>query len=193
MNTDPDNTTVVQLDDATATAPHACEAAKHSRKKLRRVIAATAVMLLLSVVLTAQAFGYNVFQTIIQWFDQYVSFTSDAPSTELINLEPSYIPEGFHEDSRSEPEAIATIIYRNEDGERIVFISMISSAYLAVSNDEREYQQVQINGIDFHMFLAVDEKPENKIVWESDNQRYSLSSTMLSIDELVKIAFSVGK
>ena len=131
-------------------------------------------------------------ETVIEWFDQFVRFSSNATDEEKTNLEPSYIPDGFEEDYRDGNEYITIIIYTNQDGVRIFFESQTVDAQLSVDNEGYEYEIKQFGTIDYHIFTAVVNDKENSIIWERSGQRYHLSS-VVSVDQLLEIAFSIGK
>jgi len=71
-----------------------------------------------------------------------------------------------------------------------MFHSSIDSSQLSVSHEGVEYEIRHIDGIDYHIFTAVDTDKDNSILWESNGQRYDILST-IPIDELLRIAFSV--
>ena len=131
-------------------------------------------------------------ETVIEWFDQFVRFSSNAPEAEKTNLEPSYIPDGIEEDCRDGGETMTIIIYTNQDGVSIFFESQTVGAQLSVDNEGYEYEIKQFEAIDYHIFTAIVKDKENIIIWERSGQRYNLSS-VISVDQLLEIAFSVGK
>jgi len=133
-----------------------------------------------------------VIRTVIEWYDQFARFPSAPTDIEKTNLEPAYIPDGFWEDFRDGNELTDIIFYTNGDGIDIIFHSSLTSAQTSVNNEGYDYEVRQINGIDYHVFTGVEIGKGNFIVWEADGQRYSIGS-LISIDELQKMALSVGK
>ena len=170
---------------------------KKSRTAIRRILDLAAVVVLTMAVLfgafVAASPGTRavVVGTIIEWFEKYATFTSNAPESEKTNYEPTYIPAGFWEEFRNEMELISLILYTNEDDVIIVFQSGRSSDYLSVDNEGREYYVMLVDGIEYHVLTEFDEKEPNDVIWESSGQRYHLSS-QIPVDELFEMAFSVG-
>ena len=131
-----------------------------------------------------------VIGTVVEWFDQFTRFTSTAPEAEKTNLEPTYIPDGFREDTRQNEKLITVIIYINDDGVDIYFENSLVSGQLSVNNEGYDYEIKQFDSIEYHIFTS-SERNDNIIVWESDGERYLLASS-ITIDELLKMALSVG-
>lgn len=132
-----------------------------------------------------------VYDTLIEWYDKYASFTSATSSeAEKTNIQPSYLPDGFIESSRLEMTEFTIIEYTL--GElTITFQSSLANGLIAVNNENINYTTFIENEIEYHRFTATSDVAENIIVWTLDGQRYTVSST-LSIDELHKIAVSVN-
>ena len=130
--------------------------------------------------------------TVIEWFDQFVRFYSNASVVEKVNLEPTYIPDGFKEDYRDGGKTITIIIYTNHDDVSILFESQLIDAQLSIDNEGYEYELKQIDSIDYHIFTAIDNGKANMIVWEENGQRYKISS-VISTDKILTMALSVLK
>jgi len=128
--------------------------------------------------------------TVIEWFDQFVRFYSNASVVEKVNLEPTYIPDGFKEDYRDGGKTITIIIYTNHDDVSILFESQLIDAQLSIDNEGYEYELKQIDSIDYHIFTAIDNGKANMIVWEENGQRYKISS-VISTDKILMMALSV--
>ncbi|MCL2627085.1 MAG: DUF4367 domain-containing protein [Oscillospiraceae bacterium] len=133
-----------------------------------------------------------VFETVIEWFDKFVRFSSDAPDIEKTNLEPTYIPNGFQEDFRDSNDIATLIVYSNSDGFSIFYHASLESAQHSVDSDGYVYELKHINGIDYHFFNAFEAEDDNIIIWEAKGYRYNIGSP-ISIDELLKIALSAEK
>jgi len=130
--------------------------------------------------------------TIIEWYEKFVRFTSNVPETEKTGYEPMYIPAGFIEIVRDEGDMTTTIIYSNEDGTIIVFLHGRESGSTAVDIENSEHDIILSKGIEYHLLIPVEDKMESTIVWTMEGQRYTITS-VVSIDELLRIADSVGK
>ena len=133
-----------------------------------------------------------IIETIIEWYDKFVRFTSNAPESEKTYLEPTYIPEGFWEEFREELEMMTVILYTNEEGVIILFESLRTSGSLSFDNEGILHEIIRTDGVDYHIFTAADDEKGNSIIWETSLQRYSISST-IPIGIILEIAFSVGK
>ena len=159
----------------------------------RRLVATIAIVVTLlfgSLMLVPQVRA-TVVQTLIEWYERFTMFTSNAPEAEKTNLEPQYIPIGFVEIVRDELELMTTILYLNEDdGSVISFSSTRMSGSTAVDNEMVDYIVSVVNGNEYHCFVSTEAGGEVTIVWEKNNQRYIITST-ISIDELMKMAVSV--
>ena len=156
------------------------------------VAALVAVSILFGSLMLVPEVHATVTKTIIEWYDRFVRFTSNAPEAEKKAFEPAYIPVGFWEKVRDEMEMVAIILYVNMDGAIILFESGRASDLLAADSEERTHEITQINGIDYHKFAAIDGETENAIIWDANGQRYSITST-ISPDLLLKMAISVEK
>ena len=130
-----------------------------------------------------------VVETVTEWYEKFVRFTSNAPEMAKTNLEPGYIPDGFVEIVRDSDDIMTTIIYDGES-DTIVFQSFRSSGSLSVDNENNNYEIRKIDGIEYHVFTTSLDNGENSIVWDIDGQRYAIFS-IISIDELLAIAISI--
>ena len=161
----------------------------------RRIAAAIAIVVTLLFVslMTVPQVRAVVFQTLTEWYEKFVRFTSNAPEAEKTNLEPGYIPEGFVEFEREEIPMITIIEYASSDtGETIKFISSRASGSTSADNEGMVYTVIEVDDIEYHIFTSEDAISEHIIIWDKANQRYTLTSTIL-VEELLKMANSVNK
>ena len=165
-------------------------AAKWSRR-LAAAIAIVVTLLFVSLMTVPQVRAVVV-QTLTEWYEKFVRFTSNVPASEKKNLEPKYIPDGFVEIVREETHMLVTIIYMDFNEDQIItFLSAsAASASTSVDNEDKDYTILEISGIDYHLFTSLDSSGENSIVWEMSGQRYSIMST-ISVEALTKMAISV--
>ena len=161
----------------------------------KRIAAAVVIVVALlfgSLMLVPQVRAI-VYQTIIEWYDKFVSFTSNTPEIDRTNHAPQYIPEGFRETIREDIGSMITIIYTNDDnGVLITFQSSRLANSTAIDNEMMEYEVFPKEGIEYHLFVSTDDSSENTIIWEKSKQRYTIVS-IISIDELINMAISVDK
>jgi len=160
-------------------------------KRVAAVILITVTVLFAAMMFVPQVRAVVV-ETITEWYEKFVSFTSSTSETEKTNLEPGYIPEGFFEILRDEKETTTTIIFYNDEGVMIAYQSFRAKGSLAVDNEKVLYEVQTINKIEYHIFVSTDDGGENTIVWDMDSQRYKITST-ISVAELVVIALSVAE
>lgn len=159
-------------------------------KRIAAVIT-IAVTLLFGSLMFVSEVRAAVVDTIIEWRDRFVRFTSTSPDVEKTNLEPLYIPDGFNEEIRDDTGTVTIIMYINADNEIITFQSSLSGGSLSVDSEERTYEAISINGVEYHMFVADYDNDENTVLWDNLGQRYFVTST-ISMDELMKMALSVS-
>ncbi|MDR2599286.1 MAG: DUF4367 domain-containing protein [Oscillospiraceae bacterium] len=131
-----------------------------------------------------------VIDTVVEWFDQFARFNSNSSEIAKSFNEPTFIPEGFREEFRDGNDMITIILYADNNDVVIFFETHLTSTQLSIDNEDHYYKTIQVDGIDFHILTAIKNYKENKIIWEKSGQRYILSSE-ISVDELLKMAFSV--
>lgn len=134
----------------------------------------------------------TVVRTVIEWFDGFVSFTSNVPITDLVNLEPGFIPVGFSEEWRDETDTITVVMYVDEEGMYIIFKSVPIGGLLSVDNENVEHSLNVIAGTEYHVFTSITQDGENHVIWEFDDQRLFLGSS-ISMEILLRMAVSVGE
>ena len=150
------------------------KAARYS-KRIAAVIILTLSILFGSLMFVPEVRAV-VFETVIEWFDQFVRFYSNASVVEKANLEPTFIPDGFWEEHRDGGETMTIVIYINHDGVRILFESQLVDAQMSVDNEGYEYELKQFDAVEYHIFTAIEGEKRNMIVWEVNEQRYKISS-----------------
>jgi len=175
--------------------------AKEERKEnLRNVIKwskkiAAALIITISILFGSLMFVSEVravvIDTVIEWYDQFVRFTSRESDAEKTNFEPSYIPDGFREETRDGDDMTTFILYTNNKGILIYFESGLVSDQLSIDIEEYDHEVMQLESAVYHIFTTDTKGKMNSISWEQSGQRYHLSSE-ISVVELLKIAISVG-
>jgi len=109
-------------------------------------------------------------------------------------FQPSWIPDGYTENLRSDSGHIVSIEYQNEDGFIVFFLytSDPTAVDIFVEQKDVEIQNVSINGRNGDLYLDHREGQANSIVWtSSDGKTMFLISAHLSGDELISMAESV--
>ena len=163
-------------------------------KWARRAVAVIliAVTVLFGALMFVPSVRALVIETVTEWYEKFVTFTSRAPEAEKMNLEPGYLPEGFYEIVRDERDTTAMIIYENKDGIVITFQSSMATDTAFIDNENNYYKVQIINGVEYHTFNAINDDDENTVLWDTYGQRFIISSS-ISIDEMLNIATSIGK
>ena len=69
-------------------------------------------------------------------------------------------------------------------------MSCLISGLLVIDNEGHEHETRHIDGIDYHLFFAVEADKENHFIWETNGHRYVMSS-MISIEKLFEVVISV--
>ena len=158
----------------------------------RRAVAVIviAVTIIFSTLMFVPQVRAAVAQTIIEWCDKFVRFTSRAPEEAKMDLAPGYIPDGFNEIIRDESDTITTVIYENEDDMLLIFQASVASGSLSVDNENSNYEMCLIDDIEYHIFTSTVEAEDSLVVWETKDQRYTISS-MISIEEILAMATSI--
>ena len=163
-------------------------------KWARRAVAVIliAVTVLFGALMFVPSVRALVIETVTEWYEKFVTFTSRAPEAEKMNLEPGYLPEGFYEIVRDEVGMTETIIFENGEGKLIVFQSTRTSDNVSIDNENNNYEVRLIGGIEYHVFAAINSEAENTVLFDIYGQRFIISSS-ISVDELLFIASSIKK
>lgn len=146
-----------------------------------------AISILFGALMSVPEVRATVVQTVVEWFDEFVRFTSSAPRAASESLEPTWIPDGFREEFRDEMVMSTVILYQNDDGKIILFDSSLASGLLEVDNEYAIYEIIIVDGVEYHILIAIEIDGENSIIWELDGWRYFLRST-IPVEYLQKMA-----
>jgi len=131
-----------------------------------------------------------IVSTVIEWFDRYIRFTSNTPTSEKSSLEPSYIPGGFTEKNRFIDDIGMQIKYVNNENTVIKFSSSVINAQLTLDNENYDFEYRIINSSNIYLLKSLDNDKDNIIIWETEDYRYVIES-LISIDELIDMAQSL--
>ena len=136
----------------------------------------------------------TVSETIVKRFEGFTEFRRSGDSTaniEYRSLQPEYLPTGFNEVNVFEFGDITQIFYENPNGDTIIFSYVLSEGAMVSANNENvDYHIFNIDGIDYHMFIATDNGVDNIILWYKDGMQFSVVSN-IDVEELQAVAISV--
>lgn len=199
--------------------PKAATNGKTPQPWLRRLIAcAAAIILVLCIPLTTNAFGWeDVWNLIAQWGKETFAFYSseDTDSSEpspnyegeytslqsmLIrnnidpDIIPAWIPDGFVLIKSEEDVTPTQTVYRayyTNDGKNLMILvqSYISSDQYSVEIEDDVIEIYEVSGVKYYIFSNVS---QICFVWTSDSYECNVSGD-ISVDEAKKMIDSIGK
>ncbi|MGI6577350.1 MAG: DUF4367 domain-containing protein [Eubacteriales bacterium] len=169
---------------------------KKAVKKCGKVAASIAVVftLFLAVLLSVEATRIAIFNAIIEWHEEYTEIRfEDSEKSSETPYAPSYLPEGYIEQSTNRFGNTFMIIYSDKDGTRIIFDQKPSGAgTIFVDSENAKYKELDLSGIKAFLFEPTDENERNILIWQYDGYTFQISSSVES-EELIKIGESVKK
>lgn len=167
------------------------EQIKSSLILLKKIVAIIIITtsILFGLLMTVPSVRAAVSETLILWFDKFTKFISRPAGSESKIMEPSYIPEGYVESKRVEVDNFLSIVYTNNSGDLLYFTAIGDS--ISLDNENREYIEMTIENINYHIFDGSDSEKESDITWEYGGFRY-LINAQFSKEQLIKIALSVN-
>lgn len=170
---------------------------KSIRRHSYRVAAIFALILtlLFGALMTNDNVRAAVKETIVEWFSTFTrfGFTGGANGEPSSEWSLGYLPDSFVESESHERGAGKTEVYANENGEVLIFLYMPSAgSSIAVDNERTNYSISNIDGIDYYLFIPLENELFSNIIWERDGIAFSLEAA-IDKDELIKIAVSVRK
>ncbi|MCL2051542.1 MAG: DUF4367 domain-containing protein [Lachnospiraceae bacterium] len=130
---------------------------------------------------------------IIEWYDKFTSFSfvTTSSQTSHANLYPSYLPEGFFEESAEIYDNFTFIIYMNGDNERIIFVNSTgSSINIYIDNEHHLFEDHIINGHTAYLAKSTDPDFDNAVIVTTGEYVIEVWSP-LSLDVIIKVAESV--
>ncbi len=180
---------------------------------LRSLTAAAAVLAVLLVgSVTASAFGFNIWKTVVQWTQETFHFGEWGESDSDNNLPykslqealekgntpswlvPTYIPDGYRlMDIKTEQTPVKkryTAIYTKEnDLIRITIQDYLDGDPVYVEQSEGLVEVCEISGITYYLF---DNNKQVQAVWTVDSYECYISGN-ITIDELKQMISSIEK
>lgn len=164
------------------------------RKTAVKVAACITVVLVSSsiLLLSADATRNYIFNAVIKWQEDHFSIQHDGSiESDKKILSPTYLPEGFTEVSIEVIGNIINITYENENGITIEFEQSPSkSTNLLVDNEDKEHEEIEINGHKAYLFITIVDDKSNTLLWEVNGVFFCIISEVEK-DELILIAESI--
>jgi len=155
------------------------------------VFAVLAVVVLFGALLTSRDVRAAISRTVIQWYEQFTTFTGQRHERPLVRLEPLIVPTGFAEIQRIDTVNATTIVYSDEAGVIMLFTVFPADSTSAIDNEQSDYVSVEKRGTVYYVFDAEAADFDSTILWEHRGYRYRLSAP-LSVETLLDVALSVG-
>jgi len=177
------------------------ETKKQKRKQrfntLGKIAASIAIVftVMTAALMSVEATRVRIINTILDWQKDHVQIEPGTKSETPISSDgisrPTYLPKGFSETEIYSFGLMIEIIYRNSEGDEIIFKqNPAEESILNLDNEYTEYDDIIISGNEAHLFIAKDDDTRNQIIWISGETLYSLSS-FVYYEELVFIAESI--
>lgn len=177
---------------------------KKKRRLSRRVmgIAASVVIIIGCTFLTADAFGYNIWQIIAQWTTETFGFSSgegdleidseDGISTQYKSLQealdtyritekvvPTWIPKGYAlvsiEVTESPEVTYFVALYQSEDDQMFIKINHSHEDYRAFEKDGSAMETLEVQGI-VHYIMSNFE--DERVVWINGENECSITASV---------------
>ncbi len=159
----------------------------------KRAVAVITIIVALSfaTLLTSTEVRAAVIDTVVQWFEGFTKFTSQSTQEEQDRIwTPSYLPDGFMEESTNLLPGMFTTDYRNAENHRITLTVTQSDNSISVNNENVDYSILTSDKMTYHIFQSKLSDKYSTIIWFSDGYSLALDA-MLPTQELLKIAKSI--
>lgn len=189
---------------------------KKKRRLSRRVmgIAASVVIIIGCTFLTADAFGYNIWQIIAQWTTETFGFASgegdleidseDGTTSQYRSLQealdaydikekivPTWIPKGYAlvsiEVIQSSEISHFSALYQNIDGYIIIKINHSDGDYRSFEKDESDMEIFKVQGIEHYIMSNFEDQ---RAVWINGKNECSIT-TSVSRSEIKRMIQSI--
>lgn len=172
---------------------------KKLMKVSRRVAACAVIALTVScgALMSIDAYREVIIDTVLNWGTDSVDVVlgSEAEETkQQSEYKPSYIPEGYEEESSNSIPNFLHVKYINEEGSRVVFASFVKdedmSATISIDTTHTTYYPMEYNGIPLKVFQAKGEAYCSYVFWDTDQYLFRVYGK-LPLMELVKMIESI--
>jgi len=164
-------------------------------KILGKVAACICIVFTISsvVLLSVSATRNAIFNAVIQWQGKYTEVKFGDSATSNDTYRPTYLLEGFSENSTEEFGNTVMITYSNEAGENITFSQWVyDTGTSLVDNQNTNYTETEISGNKAYLFKAQTGDDSNILIWQSYGMVFELNSKVDS-DQLRHIGESIKK
>lgn len=176
---------------------------KANAVKAKKALSRAAIVILaimaagFTVTMSAEALRVQFFNTITDFAEEYIGFSFRSQTEQPVDtggvIYPSYVPEGFQiDDTQIMPDAV-TIVYRNDDGERIFIDQYVMNDGTNVQIDGEHIgfsYIINIDEIKINVYEGKDDNDSNYITWDDWTTFFLVSGTMQP-SELIEMAKSI--
>lgn len=165
--------------------------------QLGRVVAAALVVVItLNTVLVVSVEAYRekffeIIQTVTEKFTSFfIDADDDAPVTELVPIDPPYIPDGFDMIEQFSDAVSYTVIYLNEEGQEIYYVqSRVVDGEAHIDTEDAELQVIQIQGC---VVYVVRKNDTTQLCWiDGDYEFLIISNT--DYESIIAVAEEIIK
>lgn len=165
--------------------------------QLGRIAAAlVAVVLLMNMMLyvSVEAYRekyYEIIRTATEKFTSiFVEVEDDAPVTELVPIDPPYIPEGFVIVEQLCNEAINNIVYSNNNGREIFYSQMVAGS--GISYFDTEGAEVENNIVESREVFVITENEMIQVYWTDGSYEFVIISNA-EYDQIMDVVEKIIK
>lgn len=144
-------------------------------------------------ILSVDALRNNVFDFLVNIYEDFIAIfynnsledNSDKKIEEI--YVPQYLPEGFEIILNDNRKTVVLQIYSDAKDNRIIFEQIVYSIELIVDTENREYENIDING---NTGLFYIDRGINHLIWNDSKYNFQLKAP-ISKEEMIKIAESI--
>lgn len=171
---------------------------KKKKRLLRHTKRLAACIILVFVVsfgslMTVDAYREALVNAVFHWGQDTVNIILGGIPEEN-PYEPTYLPEGYVEESKNQIPDFLHIKYKNAKGDRIVFASFVKSedmtATLSIDTTDMDCYEMEYNGIPFRVFESKVENSCSYLFWDTEEYLFRVYGKT-SVRELCKMMESV--
>lgn len=159
-----------------------------TRRKISKSLLAAiiAIMVMLTGLMSVSASRQKIIKFIETIFPKYTQVELSKDSTpSLDTIETAYtlgcVPDGFALEQYNQDEVSVFAIWKNGNGEEIVFLQNLLDGDLSIDNEHR-YNVVNINGYNAYIYSR---NSTYEICWNDENYRYRLNIPVHYKDDLI--------
>ena len=178
---------------------------KASLKIIKR--AAIIVLIILSIsflsLLSVEAIRTEIYNIITTFYEKFIQINPTNTDNQNFIMSvipeeieeiflPSYIPDGYWEDTVSKSDNNIRAVYINDEDENIIYYQRLLSDVVSIDGEDYIENDIYINGVNgkIYEYDKVDDISYCIIIWNDNKYFYQLYS-FLDKEESIKIAESV--